>query len=189
MKKLLLFVALVAVCGFAQAQSTVFKPFKFDIATGYAVPAGKGSKAGFVFALEPKYALNDKITVGLRMEAAVTARAYVDNSGYLKSGDVKASGSYLATGDYYFNTNKFRPFAGAGAGLFRLAAASIDDNGEEVSAIASSSRFGFAPRVGFEYGHFRAAVEYNVVGKVEKINNNYLGIKAGFFIGGGRLEK
>ncbi len=189
MKKLMSVVALAALCVFAQAQSAVFKPFKVDVAGGYAVPSGKGAKAGFVFALEPKYALNDHFTVGLRMEAAATARAYVDNSGNLKSADVKASGSYLATGDYYFNTNKFRPFAGAGAGLFHLAAASINENGAEEFPVASSFRFGFMPRVGFEFGHFRAAVEYNAVGKVDKIKNNYLGIKAGFFIGGGRLAQ
>ncbi len=50
--------------------------------------------------------------------------------------------------------------------------------------------FAFAPRVGFEYGHFRTAIEYNAVGKTGAINNNYLGIKLGFFIGGGgRLTK
>jgi outer membrane protein W len=189
MKKLLFVAALVAVCGFAQAQSPTFKPFKVDVAVGYAVPDGHGAKAGLVFAVEPKYVLNDKFTIGLRMEAAATARAYVDNNGYMKSADVKASGSYLATGDYYFSTNKFRPFAGIGAGVFSLAAASIDDSGEEVSAVASSTRFGAAPRIGFEFGHFRTAVEYNIVGKVGKISNNYIGIKAGFFIGGGRLEK
>ena len=189
MKKLLFVAALAAVCGVAQAQSTTFKPFKVDVAVGYAVPDGKGAKAGVVFALEPKYALNDKFTVGLRMEAAATARGYLDNNGYLKSADVKASGSYLLTGDYYFSTNKFRPFAGVGAGVFSLAAASVDDSGEEVTAVASSTKFGATPRVGFEFGHFRTAVEYNIVGKVEKVSNNYIGVKVGFFIGGGRLEK
>jgi len=33
------------------------------------------------------------------------------------------------------------------------------------------------------------AVEYNVVGKTGSINNNYLGIKIGAFIGGGRKSK
>ena len=181
--------ALMAGTYFANAQSTAFKPFKVDIATGYAVPSGKGSKGGVVFAIEPKYAINDNITLGLRMEAAVTARGYVSADGQEFSGDVKASGSYLATGDYYFNTNKFRPFAGLGVGIFSLASASVDMIDEEEAVVESGSKFGAAPRVGFEFGHFRTAVEYNLVGKTGKINNNYLSLKLGFFIGGGRIKE
>ena len=180
--------ALMAGTYFANAQSTTFKPFKVDIATGYAIPGGKGSKGGVVFAVEPKYAINDNITVGLRIEAAVTARGYVSDNGEEFSGDVKASGSYLATGDYYFNTNKFRPFAGLGVGIYRLAGASVDMATEEEAVVETGTKFGGAPRVGFEFGHFRTAVEYNVVGKTGKINNNYLSIKLGFFIGGGRVN-
>lgn len=163
-----------------------FKPFKVDFATGYAIPGGSGSKAGVLFAIEPKYALNDAITVGIRFEGAVVARAYKDQSGDYVAGEVKAAASYLATGDYYFNTNKFRPFAGVGVGIFSTAGAGVNSNGDVVEG-ASSSKFGGMPRVGFEFGHFRAAVEYNIVGKTGDINNNYIGIKLGFFAGGGRV--
>ncbi|HVG15464.1 MAG TPA: outer membrane beta-barrel protein [Chitinophagaceae bacterium] len=170
----------------SNAQEKIFKPFKVDIATGYAIPSGKGSKAGAVFAIEPKYAVNDNISLGLRLEAAVTARGYVSN-GQEFSGDVKASASYLATGDYYFNTNKFRPFAGVGAGIYSLASANFETTEEfNEDEINTGSKFGFAPRAGFEYGHFRTAIEYNAIGKTGNINNNYLSIKVGFFIGGGR---
>src|SRR5687767_12754395 len=117
MKKVFLIGAFMAGAFFANAQSTTFKPFKVDVAFGYAIPGGEGSKGGVVFAIEPKYAINDNISLGLRMEAAVTARGYVDANGETGSAEVKASGSYLATGDYYFNTNKFRPFAGLGLGI------------------------------------------------------------------------
>ncbi len=177
---------------FANAQSTAFKPFKVDIGTGYASPSGKGSKAGFVFAVEPKYAINDNISLGLRMEAAVMARGFADVEGQTGSVEVKGSGSYLATGDYYFNTNKFRPFAGVGLGIYRVAGAAVNVTEEEPMPeeveVESETRFGGAPRVGFEYGHFRTAIEYNIAGKTGKINNNYLGIKLGFFIGGGRIK-
>jgi len=52
--------------------------------------------------------------------------------------------------------------------------------------LQAASKFGFAPRAGFELGHFRTALEYNIAGKTGSINNNYLSIKLGFFIGGGR---
>lgn len=58
----------------AQTEQT-FKPFKVDIALGYALPSGSGSKAGALFAVEPKYSLNDNLTLGLRLEAALTHKA------------------------------------------------------------------------------------------------------------------
>jgi hypothetical protein len=188
MRKLTFVFALIISCFFAGAQSTSYKPFKVDLAVGYAIPGGSGSKGGVLFAVEPKYALNDNIALGLRLEGAATARASVDENGEKVVGSVKASGSYLLTGDYYFNTNKFRPFAGVGAGLFKLAGIDFDSSTEE-GDIQAGTKFGFAPRVGFEAGHFRAAIEYNVAGKTGTINNNYLGIKLGAFIGGGRLSK
>lgn len=173
---------------FANAQTELtFKPFKVDIALGYALPSGSGSKAGLLVAVEPKYALNDNLTLGLRMETAVTAQGSVVND-ELKEGEVKASGSYLATADYYFNTNRFRPFVGGGAGLYTNASADLD---EDVTAedVQKTRKFGFAPRAGFEYGHFRTAIEYNIAGKSGSLNHNYLGIKLGFFLGGGRYEQ
>lgn len=169
----------------AQTEQT-FKPFKVDIALGYAIPSGSGSKAGGLLAIEPKYALNDNLTLGLRMEMAATAQGTTVNNEF-KEGNVKASGSYLATADYYFNTNRFRPFVGAGAGIYTNASA---DLGEATTSadVQKANKFGFAPRAGFEFGHFRTAVEYNVAGKSGSLNHNYLGIKLGFFIGGGRYE-
>src|SRR5687767_15845445 len=81
MRKLTFVLAFFASCFFANAQETSFKPFKVDLAFGYAIPSGSGSKGGVLFAVEPKYALNDNITLGLRMEAAVTARAAVTEDG------------------------------------------------------------------------------------------------------------
>ncbi len=185
MKKMLFCTLILGFTLITNAQERLFKPFKADLAVGYAMPSGSGTKAGVLFAVEPKYGINDNLSLGLRMEVAVTARATVDQNGETMTGDVKASGSYLATADYYFNTNKFRPFAGAGAGIYRVATASLES---EEGEVVTGTKFGFAPRVGFEYGHFRTAVEYNVAGKTGPVNNNYLGIKLGFFIGGGRLQ-
>jgi outer membrane protein X len=185
MKKLLFGTLLMGTTFFVQAQSTAFKPFKVDLAFGYAAPSGgQGTKGGVIVAIEPKYAINDNITLGLRMEGAVTAHATVDEYGDAVTGDAKASSSYLLTGDYYFTTSKFRPFAGIGAGIYSHAAIDDINAAEEVK---SGSSFGVAPRVGFEIGHFRTAIEYNVAGKTGAYSNNYLGIKMGFFIGGGRL--
>lgn len=191
MKKIVLMIIVVG--SMIQAKAQTFKPFKVNIATGYAIPSGEGSSGGVSFTLEPKYALNDNITVGLRLEGALTANVAVDSEGDPTSGDVKLLSSYLATSDYYLNTNKFRPFAGIGAGLFRIAGASFSDEDiedgtfDETDLPEFESKVGFAPRLGFEYGHFRTAIEYNLIGKSDEVKNNYLGFKIGFNLGGGRL--
>jgi outer membrane protein W len=186
MKKISFALACVVASFLGNAQSTVYKPFKVDLGVGYAVPGGKGAKGGVLFAIEPKFAITDNITAGLRLEAAVMAQAQLDQtSGELKSGSVKANASYVAMGDYYFTTTTFRPFAGIGAGLYSVASADIEN---ETGDVATGKKFGFVPRAGFEVGHFRTAIEYNFVGKTAGINNNYLGVKFSFFIGGGRAS-
>lgn len=182
---------------------SIFKPFKVDVAFGAAIPSGSGSKGGVLFAIEPKYAIMDQLAVGLRIEGAVTARGFVSPDGTAASADVKASGSYLATGDYYFTNTTFRPFAGAGVGIFSLAAASYSANSggyAYTTQLAGSTKFGGMIRAGFEVGHFRLGAEYNLIGnsslavtdgsgnKIGTVTakNSYLGIKAGFFFGGGR---
>ena len=198
MKRVLfLGLALIGItCAKAQTPTGAYKPFKVDIAFGGAIPSGSGSKGGVLFAIEPKYAVMDQLSVGLRIEGAITARGFVDNEGYTASAKVAASSSYLATGDYYFSNNTFRPFAGAGVGIFQLASASFDQSTESIGA---SSKFGGMVRAGFEIGHFRMGLEYNLIGKSTETvqdgtpnppsissKNSYLGIKIGFFIGGGK---
>ena len=46
MKKISFALAFVTASFLGNAQSTVFKPFKVDLAFGYAVPSGKGAKGG-----------------------------------------------------------------------------------------------------------------------------------------------
>jgi outer membrane protein X len=185
--------------GSASSES-IFKPFKVDVSFGGAIPSGSGSKGGVLFAIEPKYAIMDQLAVGLRIEGAVTARGFVASDGSSAQADIKATSSYVATGDYYFSNKSFRPFVGAGVGIFSLAAAKFDEgNGTTTELASSSSKFGGLVRAGFELGHFRLGVEYNLIGNTTisdpgdpsftiKAKNSYLGLKAGFFFGGGRKK-
>jgi outer membrane protein X len=193
MMKIFLMLGLFSWAGLAQAQDREFKPFKVDLAVGYAIPGGPGSSAGFVFALEPKYALMDQLSLGLRMEAALVARGLVSGA----STEIKSITSYALTGDYYFSTNKSRFFAGLGAGLFQFGGTKVDITSNSGSTtvnsfdVASYTKFGVFPRIGAELGHFRVGVEYNVVPKQEvspnsAFNNSYLSFKIGAFIGGGQ---
>ncbi|OQP58330.1 outer membrane beta-barrel protein [Niastella populi] len=197
MKKIVLSLLLLAGAAIANAQYE-FKPFKVDVSLGYAIPGGEGAKGGVLFVIEPKYAVIPSVSLGLRLETAIMARGRTDASGTNTEFDVKAAGSYLVTGDYYFTSSKARPFAGAGLGLYSLAAASTEDEGASVS---SGSKFGQMIRAGVELSHFRVGLEYNIVPKttMEYINSNgvkttssmkngYVGIKVGFTIGGGRID-
>ena len=165
----------------AQNGDQLFKKFKVDVSLGYAIPQtsqGAGRNAGALFVIEPKYAVMDELSLGLRMEGA--GMVNVDADG--EAGRAQINISYLATGDYYFSNEKFRPFVGAGAGLFTYAYVDSEDDFTSGSEVPTISSFGAMARGGFEYGHLRVGVEYNVVPN----KSGYLGLKIGAVIGGGR---
>ncbi len=189
MKKILtLIVACVVFAGVASAQSDSFKSFRVDAGVLYAIP-GSGLDAGVGYYLNPKYHLNDNILLGAKFEGAVLASADSDAL------DVSAVASYAATFDYYFNTNAFRPFVGADAGIYSLGSIEWDESfntggvsGEINGDLDLGSKFGIAPKVGFSYGHFDMALQYNLIfGQDEPFNDyNYMSVKVGFHFGGGK---
>jgi hypothetical protein len=170
----------------------IFKPFKVDVSAGFALPlsGGNGAKGGLLFAVEPKYAVAEQFAIGIRFEGAIMARAVIDN-GTEVIGEAQANGSYLLTGDYYFNNNNFRPFLGAGVGLFSVAGAAVNSsNPVQEEDVYTENNFGAMIRGGFEAGHFRFGIEYNIAGKTSfSPNNDYLGFKLGVCLGGGRYSR
>lgn len=188
----------------ASAQAQEFKPFKVNVSIGAAIPSGGG---GVLFAIEPKYGINDQIDIGLRIEGAGMARNVVAN-GNTTSGDVKFSGSYILTGNYMLSDAGFRPFVGIGAGLFGVGSTGVTVVGSGSSStsyngnISAGNVFGGMARVGFKTGHFVLGVEYNLIPNTSSIvydnngtnqvgtsvesKNSYVGVKVGFDIGGGR---
>ncbi|MBA4144964.1 MAG: hypothetical protein DI538_20780 [Azospira oryzae] len=213
MKKLVLLsmVMLASAVAFAQSE---FKPFRVGLGTGYAVPQGDGAKGGIVLYLEPSYRVSDAIALGLRLETAIMLRGttyVISNTTSAGSGSVSASGSYTVNGQYYFSNKGFRPFVGAGLGLYSLASASFTyaSNGNTSTsntsdAVSGGTKFGFYPRIGFDASHFTMNIEYNIIGKstnsftatsngvattgTSETKNNYLAVKVGVFIGGGRRK-
>jgi outer membrane protein W len=212
MKKLLLLLVFFAVAGTVAVHAQDYKPFRVGLGLGYASPAGDGAKAGVLFYLEPSYRVMDKFAVGLKLEWAVMARAasYSSNGqNYAYDGKVSAAGSYTVNGQWYFRDSGFRPYAGLGLGLYKLASASVSGFGNgntqvsnQSDAVSGGTKFGFYPRIGFDAGHFTMNIEYNIIGastdtfqvdnngtvttaKVDQ-KNNYLGVRLGFFIGGGK---
>jgi hypothetical protein len=189
MKKVLLLLGLVATCIFANAQSTDYHAFKFDIGFGYAIPSdGSGTQAGATFTLQPHYRFTDDFALGLRIEAAAIG---YENSA-TNNFKVSALASTCLSGEFYLSDRGFRPFIGAGLGLFDEESVAkimaVDNNnvdGDELNVSNRTINFGAYPVIGFEAGHFRLSVEYDVTGN----SNNYAAFKIGAFFGGGRKPK
>ena len=192
MKKLLpMMVLAIMISSAATCQD--FKKFKVGVGVGYAVPSDGGG--GVLLYLEPMYRVTDAIAIGLRLEsAAVVGSAPVAGV----TVNASAIGSYTLNGQYYFSNNAFRPFVGAGLGMYSLAAATTDIGGTSYSLSASATAFGFYPRIGFDYGHFNLSIDYNLIPAQEtqvnlgglglvtnSQNNSYIGIRLGVSIGGG----
>lgn len=212
MKKLSLLIVFFAAISAITVKAQDYKPFRVGLGLGYASPAGDGAKGGVLFYLEPSYRVTDQIAVGLKAEAAVMLRGTTftqNGQTSAASGSVSAAGSYTLNGQYYFMDGGFRPFAGLGFGIYSLASASfsaVNTGGSSSSsaseAVSGGTKFGFYPRIGFDAGHFTMNIEYNIIPKStnsfqvdtgsgfttakSETKNNYLGIRIGFFIGGGK---
>ena len=184
-------------CAYAQYDQDYareFKPFKVGIGMGYAVPgAGEGAGGGFLAFLEPAYRATDQVAVGLRLEGAFIVRGVKGVTDQDVKGDASSVASYTLNSQYYFNNNNVRPFLGVGFGLFSLAAAKFNTasgNDPGLNDVGAETRFGFYPRLGLDVGHFNLVLDYNVLPPTDvpgggEIKNSYLGIRAGFSIGGG----
>lgn len=174
------------------AQSKSYTPFQANFTLGYAAASGKGTKGGAAIHFEPQYNLNDNLSVGLRLGAALTAKFTLNAAGdEVGDASVAAVASYLATGNYYFQKEpgaSFRPFVGLGVGYANAAGASTSDASVDPNfAEDYVSKGGFAgmARAGFDVSHFRLNLEYCLNPKTGRINNNYFGVTLGFYLGGG----
>ncbi len=185
MKNIFLLLTFLAVCTFSSTAQD-FKKFSVGLGLGYAKPGGEGAGGGILVALEPGYRINDAIQLGLRLETAIVARGLSESASDF---DASAAGinSYTLNGKYYLSNNAFRPFVGAGFGLFSLAAISFG-----TAEAKSESKIGFYPRLGFDLGHFNVTLDYNIVspskfeGSNVETKNSYFGIRIGGFFGGGK---
>lgn len=184
MKKTICYFALLVI-SIASVKSQdgerIFKRFKGDVSFGYATPppgSSTGTSGGILFAMEPKFAIIDQLSVGLRMEGAVMAKFVNTGNGDLEVDNARAAASYLATIDYYFTNNySFRPFIGGGAGVFNVAS-DYAANNYDYNNSNSEMKFGALARVGAEIRHFRFGIEYNFVpnSNVVDYNNTVTGV-------------
>jgi len=52
------------------AQSESYKPWQVNVTGGYAIPSGKGTKAGVTFNIEPQFNYTDNLSFGFRLGSA-----------------------------------------------------------------------------------------------------------------------
>ncbi len=169
--------ALLLSSGVSQAQSRGYRPFKFDITTGYSRLSDAGDlSGGFNFSLEPKFNITDQIAAGLKVEFAFLGLATSGSETLLAA----TQGTQL-TGEYYFGESTVRPYVGLGLGVFKNYIFYSDSDTDESEVYTGDSQFGFSPRAGLQIGHFRLGAEYNLVKDA-----NYFSVKIGATIGGGR---
>ncbi|WDF56539.1 outer membrane beta-barrel protein [Mucilaginibacter sp. KACC 22063] len=188
MKKILLAAGLLTTLTSAvKAQSENYRAFKVDFGAGYASPQGSsdgGMKGGVSFTLQPHYRLSDALAVGLRLEGAVLGRAQLVqffDAPYLET-VYSVTSSYILTGEYYLTDSFIRPFVGMGVGAFTQASVHYESDIDTYAyTVPSKTKFGVVPEAGVEIGHFRLSADYNILPQ----KTGYLGIKAGFFFGGG----
>ncbi len=111
MKKLVL-VGIFFIGTVAQMKAQEANKFRFDFDLGYAIPQG-GDGGGLAVYLEPKWNIQDNMSVGLRLGTALLVKNVdFSESNQEAEGEVGANGSYVGTYDYYFNngSSSFAPF-------------------------------------------------------------------------------
>lgn len=167
----------------AFAQQTTYNPFKLDLAIGPSFETGNSYfNERFTFSAEPKYNISDQFSLGLRLEVSPNT----DFAGTTDPFTINSVSSYLLTGDYYFNSSKItRPFFGLGAGIFNQTLT----NGDLPDVKTKSHKPGVETRVGFERKHLRLALEYNATFFKDEKKMNYITLKIGTFLWGGRKNK
>ena len=204
MKKIVLLLLSAAMFAGVSAQEKGKIRVGFD--GGIDIPnAGVGLGGG----IDVRYNIKDNINVGLKFAGdAMAKNIYVDESTLTASVTAGAVSSTLVTGDYYFSKGEsiFAPFVGGGFGFYKIANVKATVTGDQVpepptdfTNYTPDTKFGALIRGGFELGHVRLGVEYNIIpksnvyevldGSVGITSNNFVKFSLGFYLGGGKWMK
>ncbi|MDD3078122.1 MAG: hypothetical protein PHH37_03335 [Paludibacter sp.] len=199
-KKIIVLIAIVVIgiqASFGQTQGKIRVGFDLGLALPHA-------GAGITGDLDARYNITDNINAGILLSSAALLK---DISASSTTGTlvVGANSAFLVHGDYYFGKglSLFSPFLGAGLGKYSVSNIQItsDDTSADANSISvpSESKFGGLIRGGFELGHFRMALSYNMIpaSSVYDLSSNYVGttgnnfvnLSLGFYFGGGHWKK
>ena len=162
MKNLLSLIALlIYTCGiYAQAPS--YTDFEFDLPRmGLIVPEEGAYDGGISLGAELRYNVQDNFSVGLRSEISFLGSEELDSDA--DEYDLGAFKTAMATADYYFSTTSSRRFfVGIGLGNFQTGVLEVRDGQGTINESGGTSSFGIMPRAGYEFGHLRIEIQYNI---------------------------
>jgi outer membrane protein X len=186
MKKLVLISTVILLFSAPIQAQYSYKPFRVDLGFGISVPTGSNSTGwGVLLRAEPKYSFHEQMSGGLRQEFNMLLQSKLDSNSEFESINVIVNGSTLATFDYHFNTASFRPFVGAGLGIYTSGSATVSKETTD-EPVKLKRKAGGMIRAGFDVAHFRLSLEYNIAGKTQDINLNYFAVVFAGYIGGGK---
>jgi len=203
-----LVLAALAAAAPARAQSALYQPVRVDLTAYAAYASADATSWGAGAALEAKYNATDSLAVGLRFEGAgfVTQSVTIDTgtTTNVEQG-ARAVSAFSLKGDWYFGTASARPFVALGLGYYRIGAGtqSASSGGTVVQTAAAFRGFGVAPQIGVNFGAFRLAATYNIIGGGDMtiatqavgaatptevtLAKNFFAFEIGGTFGGGRL--
>jgi hypothetical protein len=188
--KTVLFIVTFVFMHAANAQE--YKKFKVGFGAGFVNPALPSAVS-----VEAAYRLNNRMTVGYRLESVSLA----NNS-------VNSSGLYY---QFYFSRykNYFRPFLSLGVAQFSPGDMSGGCSSPTISQrINTEKKIGIFPSVGFDLGHVSIMLDANLAPQskstivstlptddinyqppyTQYLTNSYVTLKLVFFIGGGKKK-
>lgn len=171
-----------------------YKPYRVDVTGGGAILPTNIWSGGIVFAIEPKYAVSNRVAVGFRTQGAGLIRTFykLNTTDQYVRAQASAMVSTSVTTDYYLALQELRPYIGLGADYYFYKAASFDANSSTTTdpgETAAGSKFGVLTRAGIDLFHMKLGMEYNFVGKTGRTKNSYFAVTAGFYFGGGRKKE
>lgn len=173
MKKLIL-----SVCAIALFVSTASAQFHIELGPNFNLPQGDFADSydlGIGFYIEPKYALNENIDLGLLIGSNGFAGGDINTGAGTAEVDATSIIAILPTGTYRFSTNNVTPYAGLGLGMYLAEAFTVDTNGD-LQSDGREGEFGFAPRAGVYIGRMNIGAAYNIVKDANYIQFN-LGVR------------
>jgi len=170
-----------------------YKKLRIGIGSGYANVEQEykeyENRDQVLFYLEPSFRLNDKISVGGRLEITPG----------------KSVASYTINVQYYWMKKSmadFRPFIGLGIGFYHPYL--TGDVFYGTTSHPEQTVFGFYPRIGFDYYHLSLSIDWNFGSSANatiyppanslqppfdgKLSPNYFSAKIGIQIGGGKKK-
>ncbi len=153
----------------ALAQAPSYQPVRVDLTAYGAYASADIASWGFGGAVEVKYNLLDQLALGARLEGAgfvsQSMNLGADGSSSFEQGG-RGVTAYLVKADWYLTTSSVRPFVGLGAGRYSIGAGTQSaTSGGTVTQTASAFKgWGFCPQLGVNFGAFRMAAVYHVIG-------------------------